>query len=225
MNAIKHKKELGAGFYTVPDISALLGFSQSKVRRYLDLYWDEQAGQALFGDTYSWSVNGRHKAVNFYVLIELYTFISLHDLGFSIHKILNIRNNIREEVKTQYPFASQKVLTDGKRIWYEHNDAIIKADGSRQIAITKIITDFAKKIDFQKNTALAERFWPKGRKSSIVVDPHHYFGSPVIDGTNIGADTIRSLHDSGESIKHIKFLYDLSDKQVKDAIAFYKKAA
>ena len=77
MKGIAHKNELGSGFYTVPDISRLLGFSQDKVRRYLNDYWDDRLGRKLFSDTYTWSADNRTKAVNFYVLIELYTFFKL----------------------------------------------------------------------------------------------------------------------------------------------------
>lgn len=225
MTAIKHKKQLGAGFYTIPDISSLLGFSQSKVRRYLDGYWDQRVGKAFYGESYSWSVDSKHKAVNFYVLIELYTFISLRSMGMSVQKIVKYRDQICKDFNTQYPFASQHVLSDGKKIWLEIDQAIVNADGTRQIAISQIIMEFAKKIDFDADSHLAERFWPKGKKNSIVVDPHHYFGSPVISGTNIGAETIYDLYESGESLKHIKFLYDLKGKEVKDAIDFFKKAA
>lgn len=123
-----------------------------------------------------------------------------------------------------YPFASAKLLSDGKKIWYEFKNCIVNADGSRQTYFVEFIRDFAQKIEFDSNK-VAEKFWPADRKTSIVVDPHHQFGQPVIEGTNITTEAIYSMYESGEPIESIGVLYDITEKQVQDAICFYKKPA
>ncbi|HET6245505.1 MAG: DUF433 domain-containing protein [Bacteroidetes bacterium] len=223
INKISKKNNIGAGFYTVSDISNLLGMPQPKVRRYLKEYWDNRLGRKLFNDTYTWENSKKTKAVNFYVLIELFTCFQLQELGVSIQKIVKAREAIATELNTQYPFASAGVLTNGKRIWYEVNDSVINADGSRQSNLIGIIKEFASKIEFNDQN-LAERFYPAGKKNSVIVDPHHQFGLPVIKGTNINTEIILSLLESGEKIESIKVLYDLSNKEVKDVIEFYHLA-
>ena len=197
MKGIAHKNELGSGFYTVPDISRLLCFSQDKVRRYLNDYWDDRLGRKLFSDTYTWSADNRTKAVNFYVLIELYTFFKLQEFGVKTATILKARDHMAKETKSPYPFAANGVLTNGKKIWYEFKDAIIDA----------------------------ENFWPAGRNSSVVVNPHNQFGQPIIKGSNVNTEVLFSMYKSGEPIESIGILYDLTEREVKDAIRFYKKAA
>lgn len=224
MNSVLHKNELGYGIYTVPDISRLLGFKQAKVRRYLNEYWDERMGRELFNDTYSWSTDGRVKAVNFYVLIELYTFFRLQDFGVKTKTILSARHHISKQMKVAYPFASAGLLTDGKRIWYEFEQAIIDADGTSQTNFIQIIKDFVEKVDFGKDK-LAEHYFPDGKKSSVIVDPHHQFGQPIINGTNVNTEVLYSMYSSGEPLQSIGILYDLTEKEVKDAIRFYKNAA
>ena len=219
-----HKRELGAGIYTISDISHLLGFSQSKVRRYLNDYWDERLGKKLFNETYSWSTGNNIKAVNFYTLIELLTCFYLQEQGVAIRQILKSREIMAKDLNVPFPFASAKLLTDGKRIWYEFKDSIINADGSKQSVFLEFIHDFAKKIDFNSNK-IAEKFWPDGKQSSIVVDPHHQFGQPVIEGTNINAEVIFSMFESGEPINTIGILYDITEKEIRDVIRFYKRAA
>jgi uncharacterized protein (DUF433 family) len=218
-----HKQQMGSGIYTLPDIARILGYPQSKVRRYIKDYWDDRLGKKLFNETYSWK-NEKIKAVNFYVLIELYTCFLLREQGASAQSIMKARESMIKELHTPYPFASHKVLLAGKRILYELEDLIISADGSKQLNITEIIKEFAKNIDFDKNN-LAIRFWPKGKNNSIVVDPHHQFGQPVINGTNINAEGIFSMYQSSEPLEAIGILYDLTEKQVKDAINFYKSFA
>ena len=224
MKGIAHKNELGSGFYTVPDISRLLGFSQDKVRRYLNDYWDDRLGRKLFSDTYTWSADNRTKAVNFYVLIELYTFFKLQEFGVKTATILKARDPMAKETKSPYPFAANGVLTNGKKIWYEFKDAIIDANGTTQTNFVEMIKDFANKIDFGKNK-LAENFWPAGRNSSVVVNPHNQFGQPIIKGSNVNTEVLFSMYKSGEPIESIGILYDLTEREVKDAIRFYKKAA
>jgi uncharacterized protein (DUF433 family) len=225
MITIKHKREIGSGFYTIPDISRLLGFPKQKVARYIDQYWDEKLGKKLFSDIYSWSTDGRIKAVNFYVLIELYSFFSLQECGVKTYQILKAREHISKELKVAYPFASAGLLTDGRKIWYEFENDIINADGTGQTNLIKIIEDFVKKIDFRKDNKLAERFYPAGRNSSIIVDPHHKFGQPIIKGTNINTEVLFSMYKSGEPVESIGILYDLTEKEVNDAIRFYRNAA
>jgi uncharacterized protein (DUF433 family) len=219
-----NKQQLGSGIYTIPDISKLLGLPQAKVRRYLNEYWDERLGRKLFNETYSWSLGNNIKAVNFYTLIELYTCFKLQELGVSIRQILKSRTNIASELNIPYPFASAKLLSDGKKIWYEFKDCIVNADGSRQTDFVEFIKDFASKIDFN-HSKIAERFWPSGKASSIVVDPHHQFGQPIIDGTNINTEVIFSMYESGEPIDSIGILYDITEKDIRDVIKFYKSAA
>ncbi len=70
---------LGKGIYTMPDVSNILGVPNSKVNRYVGKYWDEKFGK-YYGERYSWSVD-LTKAVNFFTLIELYTFFQISDTG------------------------------------------------------------------------------------------------------------------------------------------------
>ncbi len=217
------KQQIGSGIYTIPDIAKILGYSQPKVRRYVQDYWDDKQGKKLFSETHSWK-NEKVKAVNFYVLIELFTCFALREKGASIQSIMKARNTMIKELNTPYPFASYKVLLSGKQIIYKIEDILISADGSKQINMAEIIMEFAKNIDFDKNN-LAAKFWPKGKANSIVIDPHHQFGQPIISGTNINAQGIYSMYQSNEPIEAIGILFDLTEKQVNDAVLFYKKYA
>jgi uncharacterized protein (DUF433 family) len=221
---ILHKRQLGAGIYTIADISHLLNVPKSKVRKYINEYWDERLGRKLFNETYSGSVDNKIKAVNFYTLIELATCFYLQEQGVSPKQILKSREAISKELNIAYPFATANLLTDGKRIWYEFKECIVNADGSRQTNLVEFIKSFAEKIEFNSNK-VAERFWPDGKESIVVVDPHHQFGQPIIEGTNINAEVIYSMYESGETINTIEILYDITEKEVRDVIRFYKTAA
>jgi uncharacterized protein (DUF433 family) len=222
---IAHKNALGYGIYTSTDIAQLLGIPRSTVARYLKNYWDDGLGKDLFNDSYTWQINNKKvKAVNFYVLIELFICFQLQAQGVKPQRILESRKNIAKETNNPYPFATSKVLSDGKKIWYEFKDAIVNADGTRQANFEKIIKEYIQKIDFDEDEQ-AVKFYPNGRESSVVVNPRNQFGQPIIEGTNINAEMIFSMYKSGEPIEFITNLYDLNIKAVEDAIRFYQNAA
>lgn len=222
MTAFKNKVELGNGIYTMPDLALILQLPLHKVRRWLnDFYNQRLAGDK---DAYSWG-EGREKATNFLTLIEFYVFYLLREQKISTGKILETHQYMSKELKTPYPFASYKLLVNEKQILYgKDEDTWVHADKTNQIVLYRVIESFFKKIDFSEND-LARRFWPLGKNHHIVVDPHHQFGQPVINGTNINAATIYSMHQSGEPVATIGILYDLTVAQVADAIRFCKREA
>ncbi len=222
MTTLKNHIELGNGIYTVPDLALILQLPTSKVRRWLTDFYD----QRLSGDKgrYSWG-EGRDKATNFLTLIEFYIFYMLREQKIGAGRILEAHKHMSKELNTPYPFASYNLLVNKREILYEAtSNTWVHADKSNQIIIHNLIKDFFNKIDFSEN-ALAQRFWPLGKKHSIVVDPHHQFGQPVITGTNINAATVFSMYQSGEPLSTIGILYDLTEEQVNDAIAFCKRKA
>lgn len=215
---------IGYGVYTVSEAATLLGLPTGKVRYWLNKFWDER----LQSDSYlkySWG-EGRGKAVNFYTLIEFFIFYHLRKSGVPASRILKSHQFLAKEFGVAYPFAVYKIMTDGKSILFsaDQGESIASADKKLQYNIPGIIKDFVQKIEFEKGSDLAERFFPDGKQSAVVVDPKHQLGQPVIQGTNILARSIYSLHKGGETTDFIASLYQLNSKQVHDAIAFYKKA-
>jgi uncharacterized protein (DUF433 family) len=214
---------IGEGIFLTKDIAQILHLPYSKVRNWRSEIWDKKLSKVT-GKEYSIGED-RYKAVNFYTLIEFYTFYKLREKGVSAQKISKAHGIISKDLNSPYPFAISGIATDGKKIWYNYLENIINADGSRQINIRPIIEPFLDKIDFDKKNRLALRFYPLGKKNKVVVDPAHQFGQPIITGTNIKAKIIYHLHRGGETIKGITKLYDISPKNVSDAIGFYQKRA
>lgn len=224
--AFQTKPLLGKGIYTVPDIAMILGIPYSKVNRWINSFWNDRFA-ASYGETYTWKVD-LTKAVNFHTLIELNTFYQLSLAGVSSREILKVHEFLSLQFNTAYPFARKDVIphlrSDGKKVLFEQNDeSIYSIDSTRQFKLG-IIKDFFKNLDFGSNS-LATKLWPLGKSKSIVCDPLHQFGQPVIDGTNIIAEVIFELYKSGEPTWFISDLYTIDESKVIDAISFCKKAA
>lgn len=221
MIALGNDIKLGQGIYSIPDLAFILRLPQHKVRRWLNDYWDARLGEK-YKRQYSWGT-GKEKATNFYTLVEFYVFYQLREASVGTKAILCAHEEMACDLKTPYPFASAKVLTDGKSILYSLDDGTtVNADKSRQIAFREIIEKFCTKIEWD-NAKMAERYYPLGKEHRIVVDPHHQFGQPVIEKTNLLAQTIYGLYQAGESKPFLSRLYAISAKEVDDAIALFNR--
>ncbi len=222
MQTTDFNNKLGAGIYSIPDVAFILKLPVPKVRRWMNEFWNSRMAQ--HDNKYSWG-EGLEKATNFYTLIEFYVFYLLRESKVSTQKILIAHEDMSSQLNTPYPFASSKLLTDGRSILFTLSDgSIVKADRTRQSAFKEIIEKFCKKIEFSDSN-IAERFYPLGRNRSIVVDPHHQFGQPIVSETNILAETIFDLYQAGENTRFISHLYQLKEKEVKDAIALFTSEA
>lgn len=216
-------QQLGKGIYTIPEVAFILKLPVAKVRRWMVEFWDNKLA-AKYNAIYS-NGNGKDKVTNFYTLIEFYVFYQLRELNVSTNRIFAAHQDMSEQLDSPYPFASSKVLSDGRSILFMLDDGtVVNADKSPQIALKQIIEQFCKKIEFSSSD-VAERFYPLGKEKHIIVDPHHQFGQPVIEKTNILAQTLFDLYKSGESKKFLSKLYDLSENDIDDALELFNKSA
>ena len=232
--------KIGEGIFLIKDVSKILNLDYDKVRRWIVGYWG--SGDLEKDVDYTFGDKG-NKAINFYSLIEFYTFFKLREKGVTANEIRKAHSIMSKELNTPYPFASadsvrvgdkpkKKKTTPSKKasiakpkklIWYNHLENIITADGKHQPSF-KFIEEFLERIEFDKNN-VAKRFFPLDDSRNIVVDPKHQFGQPTIIDTNIKTQTIFNLYKGGETNDNICILYDLSPAQVQDAISYHKNVA
>lgn len=211
--------KLGEGIYLPADVAQILKLDYHRVKYLMNTFWSGHT----FGDK-------RNKAINFFSLIEFYTYYHLREKGFSSQRIKNFHKTLSGSLETSYPFATIRVVdrknTTGKtkntRIWYECMGELMRDDRINQPSISEFVKPFLKQIDFGDDK-LAKRFYPLHHTKNIVVDPLHQFGQPVVSGTNIQTRAIFNLFDAGESKINIGKLYDISVNAVDDAIRLHTR--
>jgi uncharacterized protein (DUF433 family) len=220
----ENKLELGVGIYPVSEIARILRLPNYKIHRWIDTYWDGELGKE-FEERYSWKTN-KSKAVGFHTLIEFYIMMSLSEAGVKTRSILNAHKELSGIYNSPFPFALKEVVnglkTDGSKIFFKAKDDIVTLDGSKQLNLN-FLKLFFKKLDFDLNN-VASKYWPLGKEKKIVVDPKRKFGHPLINGSNIYPETIYNLYKGDESIEYIAHLYNLSEKEIKDAIEYCQAA-
>jgi uncharacterized protein (DUF433 family) len=206
------KPRVGEGIYTKIDVANILHLPYTKVSQWMNEFWDD----------YTFGIKG-NKAINFYTLIEFYTFYHLREMKISSQKIKKAHSIIAEDLNTKYPFARKIYATEKHGIWYEELEMLVKADRKQQLYLKDLLIPFLNKIEFNEEN-LAFRYFPTDAKK-VVVDPKFQFGQPTIEGTGIKADIINGFYQGGESKETICKLYDLTIEQVNDAILYFKKSA
>ncbi len=220
--------KLGEGVYTVPDASIILDYPKTKLRRWVNQFWKTDFRYQKYltnNNSYIWG-NGQETAFNFFTLIEIFTVISLRQLRVSFKTIKQARLELSEVFNTHFPFASQQLMSDGRKVIVELDKTkLLELGTGGQIAFKNIIEPFCQKLDFNQDTELVNRFWPLGKNRSIVVDPKHGFGRPTITGTNISIEVIYSLLNAGEEKDTVADLYNLTNEQVNDVLVFQQRIA
>lgn len=220
---------LPCGAYTLPDAAGLLGLRLERMRKWVS---GVSLGAAHgknrrfpAGDLGSRG-QGKDRTFGFWTLIELFSISQLRAHGLSMRRLRADREELAERFQTDHPFALEGLLTDGRRLLKELGDAsLLELGTGGQTDFESVIRPFCARLDFDSQTRLASRFYPNGRTSSIIVDPHHAFGRPVILGTSITTEALACLVRGGETIDDIATDFRLEPTQVEEAWDFEQQLA
>jgi uncharacterized protein (DUF433 family) len=185
-------------------------------RQSVPLWPPEYAGQDL-----------QQRVIGFRDLIELRFVQAFVDHGVSLTVIRAAAAAAREQLNLDYPFASQKFRTDGKRIFGEAIDELGDVKlidmAKRQFVFSHIITpSLYGGLEYEGDQV--RRWFPLGKgkeNRQVVVDPAHQFGQPMLLEAGIPTDTIYSsyLAEGGDK-RAVSRLFDVSVKSIEAAIRF-----
>lgn len=226
MIAFENKPEIGKGIYVTRDVAKILNISYEKANRWITSFWDGKLGKN-FQEKYSWEVENS-RAISFHTLIELYVMGQFHEAGVKSKDVLTAHKELSKALDTKFPFALKKVIEgmsydpEVKKIYWDYNGAVANLNGTKQLNI-QFIKLFLKKLDFDQSD-MATRFWPRGKEHSVVVDPQRKFGHPILEGRNIYPETLHGYYKAGDSIPFIAYIFEITEKEVNDAIEFCEAA-
>ena len=216
---------LTGGVYILPDAAKLLRINLRLLRRWVAGYPADPAS-ALKGQTSGLgplqnSGVARDRHFGFLTLIEIFTAYQLRTRGFSMQKLRRFRSELAERFETDFPFALKGLLSSRRELLKEMGDcALLQLGTGGQTAFEKVLQPFCEKIEFDSASKLAAKLFPAGRESSIVVDPRHAFGQPVILGTNVTTAAIALRLRAGETESDLATDFDLTEQQVKEVRNF-----
>lgn len=221
---------VGNGLYTYKDVSHLTGLSVIKLRRWSEGYKRNDSKneiEPVFETDYD-KIDSK-KVLSFLDIIEIIFIKAFHQYGISMQTVRIAIKSASKLLHSEHPFAMKKIYTDGKTIFAK---IAKEADSVELIDLLKkqyefseiILPTLYECIDFN-DYEIAEKWWPLGKKSGVVIDPSRNFGKPIIDDINIRTELIMDLYNTGHTKEDISDWYDIEFKYIEMAIDFEKRIA
>lgn len=225
---------LGVGIYSRADAARLLRLTPQRLGRWVRgyTYWLKSSGsprrtrQPPVVHTDLPTIDGS-VALSFLELMELRVVRAFVEKGVPLQRVRVAARKIAELFKTEHPFAHRRVYTDHDQIFVALSDAgvkpaLLQVSGRRassQLIAGGIFDRYVEEIDFEEESALAERWFPLGRAVPIVLDPHIAFGAPVVVGTRIRTDVL-ALYASGNTVPVVARAFELEPVRIQAAVDF-----
>lgn len=163
-------------------------------------------------------VPGRQLLLTFEDLISMRIIAALRAAGVSFRKIHIAENWLRSYTEHRRPFATEMLWTERSDVFIELKRQYIAASKFGQYAF-EILEEYLMPVHglmFDKS-GIAILWEPR---DGILFDPLVQFGAPCIKGTRIPTDALWSMVKAGDSMDFVASSYDLSVREVEEAVAW-----
>ena len=221
---------LGVGLYTPPEVARLVGLSPPTVRRWIGGYTFtyKAQGDRRFGHSEP-IVTGtvprlrNLHAIDFQELIEIFVVSVFLRHRVPMRTIRRASKRASEILDTPHPFATHGFKVFGKKIFLDDEFRHLLELADRQHAFYEILHPYLESVEFDPRTKLPQQWWPMGKESPIVLNPHIAFGEPVFAGSRLPVRTVLNALAAGEDAKAISYWYNISPEHVSAAKAFLSR--
>ncbi len=222
--------------YTTTDVGRLVGLRPDRVRRWLRGY---EYSYLPSGNSDSVMVRqgpiikrkGSRESIyaSFLDLIDLLFVKEFLEHDLSLQKIRKALTEAESIIGHRH-FAHETFFTNGNDIYLKIKDqdaeALLQLLSGGQWVIADIILQLADQIEFNKNTGVASRWYPGGKKGFIVLDPNICYGAPSVKGYGILTNNIFDLFMAEEeNIKNTASWLEIDPFRIKAAVEFEKSIA
>jgi uncharacterized protein (DUF433 family) len=143
-------------------------------------------------------------------LIECYVLNGLREIhGVRVPKIQRALSYLRRKFPSRHPLADYELKTDGRWIFFWHQDNYLNLCLEGQVGITTILDTYLRRVEREWQTGkwilypfitLGQMRTPGDHPRIVSVNPQVCFGMPVLSGTRITTATLASRYRGGDSI-------------------------
>lgn len=214
--------------YSIAETSRLVGVPHWSVDRYLRgyeyKYWVKEESHEGHQPPVVRQSRGDSTYASFLDLMDLLFVKEFLKRGFTLQYLRKALEEAREYLGTPH-FARSEFYTGRDEIVLRlpQDGAFIALMTGGQTAIPEIINKLSDKLDFENVTqfGLAQRWYPKGRNGSIVIDPQISFGRPTLDGYGVATSNIYDLYlGEHKKIKPVTDWFNIPVPKIRGAIQF-----
>lgn len=93
-----------------------------------------------------------------------------------------------------------------------------------QRVFPSVIKPFIRDLEFSQDNRIG-RWWPLGIKRRVVLDPARQFGQPIVAQAGVPTEVLFLAVKSGTSEDEVARWYEVSRRDVEDAVEFEKRLA
>lgn len=216
---------LGIGLYTAAEAARLLKLAPATVRRWIGGYHYNHRGVPRYADPL-WAAQlpklSGQVGLGFLDLMQLRVVSAFVAEGVSVQAMRRALQRAEEFLDQEHPFTTARFKTDGRRVFLEVADETGEqklVDLIRyQYGFHQVIAPSFKNVDFEADAMV--RWWPMGRRHSIVLDPQRSFGAPINARSGVSTATIADVARTEGSASAVTLWFPVSVREVNDAVEF-----
>lgn len=172
---------------------------------------------------------GEATSLSFADLIEVLYLEHFSGCGVPTRDLRRAAEVARAELQTPHPFGSHRFRTDGRWILQElettRGATSLLNLITEQLEPERLLRKMLRGDLDLDGSQLVERWWPLTKRRDVVLDPMRRFGAPISDSAGIPTDILFRTFRAERSYARTARWYGVSDRAVRDAVAFEKKLA
>jgi len=218
-------KVLERRLYTVPEAARLLRVPPSTLTWWLE--GRQQNGEQVYPPVIRAEPMGS-RDVSWGEFVEAGYLREYRKKNVPLQQLRPVIDRLRREFGVPYPLAHFKpFVAEGRRLVLATEDDVglpselrmVVALKTGELLLTPPAESFLERVDFSsEGEQWAERFFPAGRESRVVIDPDRAFGAPTVRG--IRTEALAELVDAGEPLDAVNEDFDLEVTDLKAALAY-----
>ena len=169
------------------------------------------------------------QALSYLQLVEVAFVARFREAGVSLQRLRRARAYLAKVFETQYPFALRGLKTDGAHVYktFEEESRIRKhplivADREGQEGWPDLIAERFAQFDYEND--VATRWFPRGRKMPVVLDPRVAFGAPILEKGGVPTWVIVERIEAGEPPWQVQDDFSVTKEEIDFALAFERAA-
>lgn len=228
----------GTGIYSIPEASRLIGVPTQNIRRWLLGYhyrkkpgdpasrvevaplWEHELAHEDFGVD----------VIGFRDLVELRFIREFTRAGVALPVIRRCLATASDLFGVKHPMSLPRFKTDGRTIYAEamseemHENSLVDLKNRQSVFKEIIKPSLYDGLVYDDEKRHANRWYPGGIKSPIVIDPARNFGAPIVEATGTPTsallDSYRAEGGDPKALAITSRVYGVPSKAVEAAIRF-----
>jgi len=223
------KSTIGAGTYSLRDAALLLHLPYGKLRRWAAGYWYSATDEDRFSEPVVPISHDEldERILSFHDLMELAVVAFFRGESVSMSVVRAARARAQVLFKTEYPFATERLQTDGSGIFSDLSPIDDVPVGKLQLELSKgqlayrefVEPFFRQNVDFAQD-GLASAYWPMGRDKPVLLDAGRAFGRPIIRRSGTPTFILYQMRQAGENLDSIAAWYELTPGELDAALEY-----